>query len=55
MEMCVEGGFFFKINKRDSMFIREMRVAKYSALAKCKKLNFGHALSEKEFFFALPS
>ena len=47
--------FFFKINKRDSMFIREMRVAKYSALAKCKKLNFGHALSEKEFFFALPS
>ena len=24
--MCVEGGFFFKINKRDSTFIREMRV-----------------------------
>ena len=26
--MCVEGAFFFKINKRDSMFIREMRVYK---------------------------
>ena len=26
--MCVEGGFFFKINKRDSTFIREMRVIK---------------------------
>ena len=25
--MCVEGGFFFKINKRASTFIREMRVA----------------------------
>ena len=24
--MCVEGGFFFKINKRASTFIREMRV-----------------------------
>ena len=24
--MCVEGDFFFKINKRDSKFIREMRV-----------------------------
>ena len=24
--MCVEGGIFFKINKRDSTFIREMRV-----------------------------
>ena len=24
--MCVEGRFFFKINKRDSTFIREMRV-----------------------------
>ena len=25
--MCVEGGFFFfKINKRDSTFIRDMRV-----------------------------
>ena len=23
--MCVEGGFFFKINKRDFTFIREMR------------------------------
>ena len=30
-------------------------VAKYLALAECKKLSFGHALSEKEFFFALPS
>ena len=27
VEMCVEGGFFFfKINKRYSTFIREMRV-----------------------------
>ena len=24
--MCVEGEIFFKINKRDSTFIREMRV-----------------------------
>ena len=24
--MCVEVGFFFKISKRDFMFIREMRV-----------------------------
>ena len=24
--MCVEGGFFFKISKRDFTFIREMRV-----------------------------
>ena len=24
--MCMEGEFFFKINKRDSTFIREMRV-----------------------------
>ena len=24
--MCVEGGFFFKNHKRDSTFIREMRV-----------------------------
>ena len=25
--MCVEGGFFFKISKRDFTFIREMRLA----------------------------
>ena len=26
--MCIEGGFFFfKINKRDSTFMREMRVS----------------------------
>ena len=24
--MCVEGGIFFKVNKRASTFIREMRV-----------------------------
>jgi hypothetical protein len=24
--MCVEGGFFFKVSKRDFTFIREMRV-----------------------------
>ena len=24
--MCMEGGFFFKITKRDFTFIREMRV-----------------------------
>ena len=28
--MWVEGGIFFKINKRDSTFIREMRVAVFS-------------------------
>ena len=26
MEMCMEGGEKIKINKRDSTFIREMRV-----------------------------
>ena len=27
--MCVEGGFFFQISKRDFMFTREMRVHVY--------------------------
>ena len=31
--MCVEGGIFFKINKRDSTFIREMRVTILSSIS----------------------
>ena len=30
--MCVEGGIFFKINKRDSTFIRDMRVVDLTVL-----------------------
>ena len=30
--MCMEGGIFFKINKRDSTFIRDMRVVRHVAL-----------------------
>ena len=30
--MCVEGDFFFKINKRASTFLREMRVYKYVSI-----------------------
>ena len=34
--MCVEGGiFFFKINKRDSTFIREMRVVSKDTENQC--------------------
>ena len=32
--MCVEGGFLFKISKRDFTFIREMRVAKGQLISK---------------------
>ena len=32
--MCVEGGFFFKISKRDFTFIREMRVNSYQHFIK---------------------
>ena len=35
--MSVEGGFFFKINKRDSTFIREMRVVQLSLSFKVRK------------------
>ena len=40
--MCVEGGFFFKINKRDSTFIREMRV---HALLKNTRKNYQYQFS----------
>ena len=36
--MCVEGGFFFKINKRDFTFIREMRVHKIVPTTAFKRL-----------------
>jgi hypothetical protein len=42
--MSVEGGFFFKINKRDSTFIREMRVGEGRPIEVPKKVNTSVAL-----------
>ena len=36
--MCVESGFFFKFNKRDSTFIRELRVPLVNKLSSKKNL-----------------
>ena len=42
VEMCVEGGIFFKIIKRDSTFIREMRVPSPSTALSCSLVSMSN-------------
>jgi hypothetical protein len=52
--MCVEGGFFFfKINKRDSTFIREMRVSRWG-LPKGRRGGRYPGLSKGDISFLMP-